>query len=227
MPLLLRCIQQQDYPASLIEWVVVDDGVQSAEAICCEFANTRYIRLDPTLGQVPLGRKRNLCHQTGTGEIFLYMDDDDYYPPTRISHAVAALMANPNKLIAGSSALPMYFVDRDQVWILGPYGQNHATAATFAFRRALLERTSYDETARCSEERHFLQGYTIPMVQLESRQTILAMAHPGNTYDKRQLISGPSRQNVRRTNFQISEIIKDPELRAGYLGLIPSCVQAK
>lgn len=139
---------------------------------------------------------------------------------------MAALIANPNKLIAGSSALPMYFVDRDQVWILGPYGQNHATAATFAFRRALLERTSYDETARCSEERHFLQGYTISMVKLESLQTILATAHPGNTYDKRQLISGPPRQNIRRTNFRLSEIIKDPELRAGYLGLALSRVHA-
>ena len=35
-----------------------------------------------------LGRKRNLSHEMATCEVFVYMDDDDYYPPERVSHMV-------------------------------------------------------------------------------------------------------------------------------------------
>ena len=41
--------------------------------------------------------------------IILYMDDDDYYPPERISHAVEKLQKNPRALCAGSSELHIYF----------------------------------------------------------------------------------------------------------------------
>ena len=30
------------------------------------------------------------------------MDDDDYYPPCRVSHAVETLQANPEALVVGS-----------------------------------------------------------------------------------------------------------------------------
>ena len=37
------------------------------------------------------------------------MDDDDYYPPERISHAVSTLQKNPKALCAGSSTMYIYF----------------------------------------------------------------------------------------------------------------------
>ena len=37
------------------------------------------------------------------------MDDDDYYPPMRIEHAVNMLQLNPNALCAGSSVIHVYF----------------------------------------------------------------------------------------------------------------------
>lgn len=218
LPLLLRCIQQQTYPQSKIEWVVVDDGVDSSESICTQFANTRFVRLDPADDRIPLGCKRNLSHLAAQGEILLYMDDDDYYPPCRVAHAVKRLLGTPNRLIAGSSILPIHFTDRGETWMVGPYGPNHATAATFAFRRELLEETAYDEQAKSAEEYHFLKGYTIPMVQLESTRTILAFSHAGNTYDKRQLLRDPTqKKRIRRAAWPLSKFIADRELRAEYL----------
>jgi glycosyltransferase involved in cell wall biosynthesis len=38
-----------------------------------------------------LGDNRNRGNQVVTGDIIVCMDDDDYYPPTRISHAVEEL----------------------------------------------------------------------------------------------------------------------------------------
>ena len=44
-----------------------------------------------------LGRKRNLMHEKSKGEMIVYMDDDDFYPPNRVSHAVRRLMGNPRE----------------------------------------------------------------------------------------------------------------------------------
>ena len=34
-------------------------------------------------------------HSQARGEIIVYMDDDDFYPPDRVSHAVNRLRAKP------------------------------------------------------------------------------------------------------------------------------------
>ena len=45
-----------------------------------------------------LGRKRNFMHEKSKGEIIVYMDDDDYYPPDRVNHAVNRLRSRPDEL---------------------------------------------------------------------------------------------------------------------------------
>jgi glycosyltransferase involved in cell wall biosynthesis len=69
----------------------------------------KYIRLHK---KVSLGAKRNLMHANCSGDILVYMDDDDYYPPTRISHAVSKLTSSSN-LCAGSSTIHILFQHRD------------------------------------------------------------------------------------------------------------------
>ena len=132
--------------------------------------------------------KKNISHEHATGEIIVYMDDDDYYPPTRISHAVDKLLKNPKAMCAGCSKIDVYFTKLNQVRRFGPYGKNHATANTFAFRRKLLDITSYQNDATFAEEKHFLKNYTIPFVQLHSRKTILVISHDSNTFDKNKII---------------------------------------
>ena len=80
------------------------------------------------------------------------------------------------------------------MYAFGPYGANHSTAATFAFKRELLSQTSYEETASLAEEKHFLKNYTIPFVQLESLKTILVFSHIHNSLDKKTLLE-PDRLN--------------------------------
>jgi glycosyltransferase involved in cell wall biosynthesis len=83
-------------------------------------------------------------HSKCSGEIIIYMDDDDYYPPERVSHAVESLVKHPEYLIAGSSEMHIYFDTHKKIYQFGPYAENHSTAATFAFRRKLLKKTKYD-----------------------------------------------------------------------------------
>lgn len=73
----------------------------------------------------------------------------------------------------------------------GPYGPNHATAGTFAFRKELLKLTRYEDHAAVAEERAFLKEYTIPFVQLDPLKAILVFSHEHNTFDKRKMLDNP------------------------------------
>jgi hypothetical protein len=101
------------------------------------------------------------------------------------------------------------------MWKFGPYGPNHSTAATFAFKRELLKMTSYNEEAALAEEKHFLKDYSIPLTQLDPLKTILVFSHPQNTFDKKQLI-GNETKFVKKSSLKVSNFIKDSELKDFY-----------
>lgn len=187
IPYIIKCVEHQLYPKDKIEWIIIDDGTDKIEDLVKDIPYVKYFKCDTKLS---LGKKRNMSHEKATGDIIVYMDDDDYYPPERISHAVEKLQQNPNVLCAGSSEMYIYFKHIHKMYKFGPYADNHATAATFAFRKELLLQTSYNESSCVAEEKHFLKNYTIPMVQLDSMKTILVFSHVHNSFDKKTLLNG-------------------------------------
>lgn len=219
IPYLAKCIQQQTYPLDRVEWIVVDDGTDPVEDILSniDFVKVTYVRL---LTKVPLGEKRNITHSHCTGDIFVYMDDDDYYPPERIEHSVKSLLENPDKLIAGALVMSIYFKHNTTIYSFGPYSKNQITAATFAFRRELLDITRFDSDKAISEESNFLKEYTIPVIPLDTTKTILVFSHIHNSFDKRVLLTQvPLEQNpfIKETSLTPADYIKDPELYSFYV----------
>lgn len=213
IPALIQCFEAQTYPRELLEWVVVDDGSDPVNDLFESVKGVKYFRSEE---RMKLGYKRNFMHTKASGEIIVYMDDDDYYPPDRVLHAVQKLRSKPHIMMAGSSKLHIYFKEWNKIFQFGPYGPNHATAGTFAFKKELLKQTSFDDNAEVSEERQFLKNFSIPMVQLEPKKTILVFAHAQNTFDKRRLLV-KSNKNVRETKFSPSVFIKDRELLEFYI----------
>ena len=183
---MFECFRNQDYPKSKIEWIIVDDGTDKIGDLIKE-ADIPQIKYYEVNDKMPLGAKRNFMHQQVKGEIIVYMDDDDYYPPERISHAVETLLDNPDALCAGSSEIYIYFKGMNKMIQCGPYGPNHATAGTFAFRKELIKQTKYEDHAALAEERAFLKDYTVPFAQLDPMKTILVFSHEHNTFDKRKM----------------------------------------
>jgi len=200
--MLIKCFFSQTYPKERVEWIIVDDGTDKVEDLVKDIPQVKYYKYEETL---KLGEKRNIMHEKTKGDIIIYMDDDDYYPPERITHAVEMLQKNPQALCAGSSEMFIYFKHINKMYKFGPYGPNHATAATFAFRKELLQQTKYDETACLAEEKYFLKNYTIPFVQLDSMKSILVFSHNHNSFDKKQLLN-------QGTNKYINETVLTPEM---------------
>jgi hypothetical protein len=103
----------------------------------------------------------------------------------------------------------------------GPYGPNHATAGTFAFRKELLREHQYNNDACLAEEREFLKGYTVPFVQLESMKTILVFSHRHNTFDKRTLLKDPFSNVMRLSEKTVQDFIKDENVVDFFMNLEP------
>jgi hypothetical protein len=201
----IQCFNHQSYPKHRMEWIIIDDGTDKIEDLVASHPNVKYFKSSE---KMTLGKKRNLMHANSCGDIIVYMDDDDYYPPERVSHAVESLMANPSVLCAGSSEIYIFFKHLGSLMQFGPYGPNHATAGTFAFRRELLTHTRYNDDACLAEERFFLKDYTIPMLQLDPTKVILVFSHNHNTFDKRKLLVNANPAFVKPTNKTLDSFIR-------------------
>jgi glycosyltransferase involved in cell wall biosynthesis len=213
-PMIIKCFQHQDYPLNRMEWIIIDDGTDHIEDIVKDIPQVKYFKYTEKMS---LGRKRNLMHEKSKGSIIVYMDDDDYYPTDRVSHAVDVLKKNPSALCAGSSEMYIYFKHVEKMYKFGPYRDTHATAATFAFRRELLNQTKYDDNAAVAEEKIFLKDYTIPFVQLDSMKTILVFSHIHNSFDKKKLLDEPPSQFVNVSEKTVEDFVKQPDIRKFFL----------
>ena len=217
IPAMIECFNHQIYPKDRMEWIIIDDGTDKIEDLVVDIPQVKYIKHDK---KMVLGKKRNLLHEAAKGDIIVYMDDDDYYPPERVSHAVTMLQSHPSALCAGASEIYIYFKHINQMIQFGPYGPTHATAGTFAFRRELLKEHRYQDTAALAEERDFLNGYTVPFVQLEPKKTILVFSHEHNTFDKKTLLDDPHPQFVRKSDKTVDDFVKEASLKEFYMNKI-------
>jgi glycosyltransferase involved in cell wall biosynthesis len=133
---------------------------------------------------------RNIGNAWCSGDIIICMDDDDYYPPERIEHAVNCLM-NSSKLIAGCSPVHMYEYDMQKLYKFDCFGENHSTNNCFAYKRKYLENHSHAPGLSNGEELSFTNKFSEPMIQLNSNKTIVVSSHNNNTFNKKDLcISG-------------------------------------
>jgi len=210
IPMMLECFKNQTYPKDRMEWIIVDDGTDKVQDLI-DAADIKQIRYFTSNEKMSLGKKRNYMHSFVKGTIIVYMDDDDYYPPERVSHAVERLTENREAMCAGSSELYIYFKHIQTMYQAGPYGPNHATAGTFAFRTELLKDSRYEDHAALAEEKHFLKNYTVPFVQLDPMKSILVFSHNHNTFDKKKLLENPHPDYLKPSPKTVDMFIQEPK----------------
>jgi glycosyltransferase involved in cell wall biosynthesis len=214
IPWIIQCFKNQTYPRDRMEWVVVDDGTDKVRDLfeAAELGDClKYVSCEE---KMTLGKKRNTMHDHSKGDILVYMDDDDYYPPERVAHSVDMLTRHKTAMCAGSSELHVWFGHINRMVQFGPYGPNHATAGTFAFKRKLLETSRYEEGASLAEEKYFLKNYTVPFVQLEPKKTILVFSHSHNTFDKKTLLANMENNPFQKyADVEVESYVKDSGIR--------------
>jgi len=190
-----------------MEWIILDDGSDPVEDLFKDtgIPNLHYIYMSEKL---TIGAKRNILNKKSCGDIIVAMDDDDYYPPERVSAVINAFKQNPMCELAGASEVYMYYSDIKTIYKLGPYHANHATNGTMAWKRKYADSHLYDETVTHAEEKSFLDNYRNPMIQLNPFKVMLVMSHSENTFDKKRLRETES-PLIKKTGLKLNAFIKD------------------
>ena len=183
---LQKCVEAQDYPPEKIEWLILDDSSEYQHNVTLTSTTRIKIKYQRLKQKMQLGKKRNLAHKLCSHDYIVYMDDDDFYHPERVRHAIERLIQE-GKELAGSTSLLIYFLHDRTLWLSGPFGANHATAGTFAMTRRFAQSHFYNNESSCNEEKEFLNNYTIPMAQLAPEKTMICISHESNTFDKKQM----------------------------------------
>ena len=214
---MVACYKAQTYPKDRMEWIVLDDGSEKVGEVFLEatkgLPNIRYIELPEKLN---IGAKRNILNAEAKGEIIVCMDDDDYYVPERVSHVVTKLMSQPQIDFVGSSEIYMYYTSCGVILKMGPYGKNHSTNGTMAYRARYAKTHTYDESVTFNEEKSFTNDYTTPLLQLDPMKVMLVISHSENTFNKDRFLNDPKNPFVKKTTMKVREFIKDKSLRDFY-----------
>ena len=182
-------------------WVIVDNSTDPAHdwSVAREVPGVVYESIpEPRT----VGSLRNRCLEIALdqgADYIVFWDDDDYYPPTRISSGIRALEENPDADIAGSSRMPLLLTRENVLLETGPFGPNHATAATHTIRRRYAETHRFLDKAR-GEELDFTGEWTANVVQVPAEETIVVMGHARNTVDKSDLLARPALYKARIVN---------------------------
>jgi hypothetical protein len=134
---------------------------------------------------ITIGGWRNDSSKLVHGDIIVCMDDDDYYPAARVTHAVE-MLSDKKTLIAGCDKLFFYDIHFNRVYSFNDFGQNHSTNNCLAYYKEYLNNHKYDERLHNAEEGSFTNEYTEPMTQLLSSKIILQFSHDTNTFDKKK-----------------------------------------
>ena len=207
LKILHELIKNQTYK-NIIEWVIVEGSPDKDSAeinknnvktLTFDKINIVYIEYGENR---KLGELRNIGNKNCNGDITVCMDDDDYYPETRVAHAVEKLSAS-KALIAGCSALYVYDFFLDKLCKFKEFGPNHSTNNCMAWKKEYLLKNKHDDTKQNAEESSFTNTWKEPMVQLEADNTIICSSHDGNTFNKRELLIG----GINNINPNVKEVI--------------------
>lgn len=185
LPYLLYIFQYQDYPADKRELIILDDSEHSNDDLIAMMVDpavcqVRYVHSPQRLD---LGKKRNMLNEMAKGEYIICFDDDDYYPPDKISLQVAAMQQN-NALFSGSDTIYIWYSHLDKIYRTHAFGERHALNGTFGYHRNFLKNHRYEDSATLAEEQAFLNNFTARVQQIDPRRAILCISHSANTYDK-------------------------------------------
>ena len=207
--ILADCLKNQTYLSKIVQWVIVT-AEWSSEEDFMSFINTslkplmpNWIKIDAyfsneanaekykwekTENYRAIGYLRNITNFAVAGEYVVCCDDDDYYVPTRVEHAVEKLRKS-DKEVAGCSPHILYDFDFDVTYQFKKINENHSINTVLAYKKKyLLTGAKYDITKTFAEEQTFLGGFTVPLMQLDPKHCVVQMVHCKNTFNKRQLI---------------------------------------
>jgi hypothetical protein len=191
-PNMVQNFVSQLWPASHLEWIIVDDGDEGQRLeshVAALLADkpgltVRYVGLEP--GQT-IGAKRNagVAAASAGVSVFMMMDDDDHYPPSSIGTRASWLTVRGIQ-VAYCSTIFMYDIPRYiSAANTPPLKDSPATRvseATLTFTRAGFR--PFPDVSMAEGE-GFLVGRWAESIEIPPAGVIVSFIHKGNTSSRR------------------------------------------
>lgn len=209
IPFMIYMFKYQKYPQDRMELLIYDDGTDKIDDLIPNDTNIKYFSSSE---KQTIGYKRNYLNDMAQGDIIIAMDDDDYYPPNRVTKAVTRIMSS-SALIGGTSELYFYFVKTGKIKRFNKIHNNHATNGSYVYTKEYAKVHRYDDTKTFGEEKSFTNNFTEPMVQINSLDCLLCIVHDENTFNK-------DKCRLEDTNMALKNIVKDKYLLEFYKSFI-------
>ena len=204
LPLLLHQFIRQTYPKHLIELIILDDSTTPLSEELNDIINTdSRVKYHYSVNKDPLWIKRNKLNELSTGDIIVWMDDDDIYFNTYIEHVVILLNKQLSKQVACCRKTLLYYPNdnNNNLYVINNKISNHS----LAYKRSFLKNHSYKETKHnFNEEFLFLDHYNVPVVHLNPWYSCIHVCHGTNTVSKESF-----KYKARKFNKSIIDVCND------------------
>ena len=178
-----------DYPASKIQWVIVDDSNNPLEMVLDKIKAFEERQPGFEITYVPLttkrsiGYKRNKAVNAAKHSICVNMDDDDVYPVTSFRRRVAWLLSNPSTEVVGCTMIAMYDLQQGisavnvPPWALEQ--RQRVSEASFCFYKSYATRHPFPDQ-QLSEGESFVPSCKT-FLEIPPQQILVALNHGTNT----------------------------------------------
>jgi len=180
IPQAIRCFLRQDYSDS--ELVIVDDGTDAIADRLPHDSRVRYVRLDRKRS---IGAKRNIACSHARGGLILHWDDDDWYPPSRVSTQVSSLIDRQAD-VCGSSRIYFFDAARSLAFeyrYTSP-GAAWVAGSTLAYRRSFWGQHPFADIQVGEDSKFVWDTPGIRILDLDDPGLCAATIHAGNTSPK-------------------------------------------
>lgn len=179
VPDAIACFLAQDFEPR--ELLVLDNGTESIEHLLPTDPRIRYQRAPSAL---KLGELRNRACELARGDILVHWDDDDWYPPDRISRQVACLREGVE--LCGTSRVYFLASDGARAWEFHSGGTRPWLAgSSFAYTRSAWQRRGFEPIGVGEDSRFAASVPRERIADLADPALVVATVHAGNTSPKR------------------------------------------
>jgi len=215
LPLLIRNMKAQDYPHKNLELVIDDDGdipfihsdswdevVQALKPIKLKLL--RYKR------RRTIGEKRNNLVKNSSNKIVAFMDDDDIYMKTYLTHSFETLMKKNMGCVGCNKMIFLYspYTNDDFYFLTCGDNKIQIHECNMMMTKKWFNSTNKFAKASRAEGGHLFSNCNLKKVELtEPHLTMIQLCHNDNTINKEQFKE--NKLEDFKVNEEFSEFIRN------------------
>lgn len=210
--LFLRNVKCQDYPHDKLKLIIDDDGdekfIKNVKEVE-DYLHPIKVKYINNKSRRTIGKKRNDLIKECDTKIFCFMDDDDVYFPTYISHSYETLKKNKVGCV-GSDKMVFCMTDRN----FDIHAIDCGNRASLIHEATLMMTKKYYK-ASCKfgnnsqgEGKNIFIGHERSVAITNIMKIMCCVQHGENTIDKLQFAKDENKLNIR-IDDQCEEILKE------------------